>query len=82
MFHSKQGVPNDQVNWWFPLLIKFYFIDERLECLLIFLFMYTFYLLPQNGTLSVFSFSLQNIIFSATKIYLFSIFFCLVYKIT
>ena len=33
MFRSKQGVPNDQIN--------------RLKCLLILLFVYAFYLLPQ-----------------------------------
>ena len=73
-FRSKQDVPNDQVNRWFQLLIKFYLIDERLECLLSLLFMYAFYLLPQNGILSIF-FSLQILWFSATKIYLFLPFF-------
>ena len=48
MFPRKQNVPNDQANQWFPLLIKFHLIDERLECLLILLFMYVYYLLPQN----------------------------------
>ena len=47
MFRSKQGVPNDQINRWFLLLIKFRFIDERLKCLLILLFVYAFYLLSQ-----------------------------------
>ena len=60
MLRSKQDVPNDEVNRWFPLLIKFHLIDERLEYLLFLLFMYAFYLLPQNGILSDF-FYLQNI---------------------
>ena len=50
---SKQDVPNDQVNRRFPLLIKFHLIDECLEHLLFILFMYTFYLLPQNGILNI-----------------------------
>ena len=53
MLRSKQDVPNDQVNRWFPLLIKFHLIDGRLECLLFILFMYVFYLLPQNGILNI-----------------------------
>ena len=61
MFCSKQAVPNDQVNWWFRLLIKFHLIDERLECLLILLFMYAFYLLLQNGILPNFFFHWQNL---------------------
>ena len=60
MFRSKQDVPSDQANQWFPLLIKFYLIDERLECLLTLLFMCAYYLLHQNRILSTFLF-LQNI---------------------
>ena len=53
MLRSKQDVPNDQVNRRFPLLIKFHLIDECLERLLFILFMYAFYLLPQNGILNI-----------------------------
>ena len=51
MLRSKQDVPNDLAND--PLLIKFHLIDERLEYLLFILFMYVFYLLPQNGILNI-----------------------------
>ena len=63
MLRSKQDVPNDQVNQWFPLLIKFHLIDECFECLLFLLFMYAFYFLPQNGILNIQNgfFSLHNI---------------------
>ena len=74
MLRSKQDVPNDQVNRWFPLLIKFHLIDERLECLLFILFMYAFYLLPQNGILNIqigFFFLYIILWYFATKIYLF-----------
>ena len=78
MLRSKQDVPNDQVNQWFPLLIKFHLIDEGLQCLLFLLSMYVFYLLPQNGMLNIEngSFFCYRILWSsATKIYLFLPFF-------
>ena len=74
ILRSKQDVPNDQVNRRFPLLIKFHLIDESLECLLFLLFMYAFYLLPQNGILNIqigFFFLYIILWYSATKIYLF-----------
>ena len=74
MLRSKQDVPNDQVNPWFPLLTKFHLIDERLERLLFLLFMYAFYLLPQNGILNIqngFFFLYMILWYSAIKIYLF-----------
>ena len=75
MLRSRPDVPNDQVNWWFPLLIKFHLIDEHLECLLfLHLCMYVFYFLPQNGILLIF-FLYIMLWFSATKIYSFLPFF-------
>ena len=73
MLRSKQDVANDQLNRWFPLLIKFHLIDERVDCLLFLLFMYAFYLLPQNGILNIQNGLLFLYIilwYSATKIYL------------
>ena len=77
MLRSKQDVPNDQVNEWFPLLIKFHLIDEHLQCLIFLLSMYAFYLLPQNGMLNIEneSFFRYRIWSSATKIFLFLPFF-------
>ena len=78
MLLSKHDVPNDQVNQWFPLLIKFHLIDEGLQCLLFLLSMYAFYLLLQNGMLNIENgsfFRYRILGSSATKIYLFLPFF-------
>ena len=65
---------NDQINRLFPLLIKFHLIDQRLKWLLFILFIYAFYLLPQNAILNIQTglFFLYIVLwYSAIKIYLF-----------
>ena len=65
---------NDQINRLFPLLIKFHLTDQRLKWLLFILFIYAFYLLPQNAILNIQTglFFLYIVLwYSAIKIYLF-----------